>query len=142
MIETTARVLAVEGEYARVICERTASCTGCYSQSACGLRSLTQISPMTTVIDVVLSMPVEVGQRVRIGIPKQRLTQIAWLLYGLPLSMLLCGLFMSYSYQPQSEHWLVFAAVVGLATGFYLASKINIYLNQRLYSPRLLGILP
>jgi sigma-E factor negative regulatory protein RseC len=126
MIEETAMVMRVEGEYAFVETQKRAACGSCQSQGSCSTTVLAGLFKRhynhLKVENTVLAKP---GEQVVIGLQEQALIKLSILAYLLPLlSMILAaiaaqyliGLFSTYTGElPQ-----VIGGLLGLIGGFFL----------------------
>ena len=92
MSEELATVVAVEGAFAWVECERRSACSGCHQQSNCGTGTVAKAFPLKSQrLRVALTAEVLVGQQIRLGIPQASILRGAALVYVLPLFCLLLG---------------------------------------------------
>lgn len=126
MIEETAKVVRIEGEYAFVETEKRAACGSCESQGSCSTTVLAGLFKRRynhlRVLNTVLAKP---GEQVVIGLQEQALLKLSMLAYLLPLIFMilaaiaaqyLIGLFNIQSGElPQ-----VIGGLLGLIGGFFL----------------------
>ncbi|MCG7982406.1 MAG: SoxR reducing system RseC family protein [Candidatus Thiodiazotropha lotti] len=135
MIEETAMVVRIEGEYAFVETEKRAACGSCESQGSCSTTVLAGLFKRRynhlRVLNTVLAKP---GEQVVIGLQEQALLKLSMLAYLLPLIFMilaaiaaqyLIGLFNIQSGElPQ-----VIGGLLGLIGGFFLL-RLLAYKNR------------
>lgn len=126
MIEETARVVLVDGEYAFVETERRASCGSCQSQGSCATSVLAGLFKrrynQLKVLNTELAKP---GEQVVIGLQEQALLKLSVLAYLLPLFwMILMAMaaqhFSGYFTLFSGELPQVIGGLLGLIGGFFL----------------------
>ncbi|KFF61127.1 SoxR reducing system protein RseC [Pectobacterium brasiliense] len=92
MIKEWATVVAWQDGIAELRCEPSAGCGSCKSRSSCGTGLLSQLGLSTeNTLYVPYDRPLEVGQKVELGISEGRLLFSAALVYFVPLVGLLIG---------------------------------------------------
>jgi sigma-E factor negative regulatory protein RseC len=96
MIEQTARVISVEGDWVSVATERQSGCQSCDVKSGCGTSLIGQLFPQRPQQQLrlplgQLSSAPRAGDRVIIGIDEAYLQSSTLLLYAVPLLGLLLG---------------------------------------------------
>ena len=147
MIEATATVVTRDAGRAVVEAARQSACDGCGAAAAgCGtgvLRGLLGRRPVR--LAVPLSEPVEVGDRVVIGIAEETLLRGAAWVYAVPLLAMLAGGGLGEALGGATgmapEPFAVLAAVAGLLGGLRLARR-RLAGDAALGSARLLGRAP
>ncbi len=154
MIEEQATVVDCEGEYAWVETQRQSSCGQCSVRGGCGTQVLSKVlGKKTAYVRCLNSHHVKIGDKVTIGIEESALLSGSFLLYLLPLLVMLVfgGLssFISGLWWPEWADLLAVAAsFLGLVLGL---SFSNIYVqrksvqkknNQTRYEPVILKKLP
>ncbi len=120
MIETRARVTAVEPGYAWIESERRSGCSHCGSSDTCGVSSLSKLfgtqRMRTRLID---RLGVSPGDDVIIGLSERRLVSAAAFVYMLPLLVMiviaLAGVHLGYG-----QGALALLSFIGLLTGLWL----------------------
>jgi sigma-E factor negative regulatory protein RseC len=123
------------------------TCGSCEAQSNCGTSTIAKaFAPKHEQLCFDYDHPISIGQKVKLGIPEESLLTASFLVYLLPLCVLLfCAAFGQF-FLPYlgllAEGWIILFA--GLATlmsfkvvGFYLKKT-----NQQNFYPRILAVLP
>ncbi len=145
MIESVATVVAVAEDRAQVECRRTTACGHCQQQESCGVGAMAKAMPgRPQLLEVALTMPVSVGQQIRIGIPERSLLKSALLVYMVPLLFLLLGALAG----KWGAQWLslaeeapeILGALLGGALGFLIARLGARRLTGGEYRPVMLGL--
>ncbi|WGO84382.1 SoxR-reducing system protein RseC [Arsenophonus apicola] len=116
-------------------------CGSCAARSTCGSYILNKIGPKTEYqLELEISQPLVVGQKVEIGIPEGSLLRSAMLVYLTPLlGLFIAGGVVQFFFLNQLI--IFFGAVVGASVGFFLAKKIAYYWEKEtLYHPTILQI--
>lgn len=116
-------------------------CGSCAARSTCGSYILNKIGPKTEYqLELEVSQPLVVGQKVEVGIPEGSLLRSAMLVYLTPLIGLFIGSgVMQFFFINQLIIFL--GAVIGASAGFFLAKKIARYWEKEtLYQPTILQI--
>jgi sigma-E factor negative regulatory protein RseC len=131
MIEESAKVIRVEGEYAIVETAQRAACGACESQTGCSTSILAGLfkrrENQLKVINSVLAKP---GEAVVIGLQEQALLKISILAYLLPIfSMLLMAVtlqgLVDYFIPSSGELPQVVGGLLGLIGGFLLMRTVT-----------------
>ncbi len=133
MIEETARVVRIDGEYAFVETQKRAACGSCQSQGSCSTSVLAGLFKRRynhlRVLNTLLAKP---GERVIIGLQEQALLKLSLLAYLLPLfSMILAAIAAQYLFgrAHTGELAQVVGGLLGLIGGFFLL-KLLAYKNR------------
>ncbi|ABN73500.1 SoxR reducing system RseC family protein [Actinobacillus pleuropneumoniae] len=89
MIET-ATVVDYQSGIATVQCSAKSACGGCAARNSCGTKSLSALTGEKFAPQFKLSvdMPLTVGDKVQIGLPEQTLLLSVFLIYCVPLFVL------------------------------------------------------
>ena len=95
MIEETASVVAVEGQYALMQTQRQSACHSCSVKTGCGTSVISQVvGQRSSQFKVENTLDVKVGDEVVIGLMENSLVKGSLLVYALPIVlMLIAGLF-------------------------------------------------
>ncbi|TDP00493.1 SoxR reducing system RseC family protein [Marinomonas balearica] len=123
MIEESGTVLAVEDGFADVETIRTSSCESCRARHGCGHHTIAKVTNSNRMqMKAIAPIPVQVGQKVVVGIPEDTLLQASMWMYAIPLLGLMLGatipsLFTDNTFFP------IFLACIGFAGGLYLAKR-------------------
>jgi sigma-E factor negative regulatory protein RseC len=131
MIEETAKVVRVEGEYAFVETEQRASCGSCQSQGSCSTTVLAGLfKRRKTHLKVTNTVYAKPGEQVVIGVQEQALLKISFLAYLLPIfSMILVAILsqtvVDYFTVSSGELPQVVGGLLGLIGGFFLLRFIT-----------------
>ncbi|SPW25918.1 Sigma-E factor regulatory protein rseC [Edwardsiella tarda] len=87
-----ATVISWHAGEALLQCEAHAGCTGCRARQGCGTAALAELGPQTRhQLRLAVSQPLQVGQRVEIGLQEASVLRSALLVYLTPLAGLLGG---------------------------------------------------
>lgn len=94
MIEETARVVAVEGQYALLQTQRQSACQSCSVKTGCGTSVVSQVvGQRSSQLKVENILHARVGDEVVIGLMENSLVKGSLLIYALPILLMLgCGL--------------------------------------------------
>lgn len=141
MIETTARVLAVEPGVAWVELRRGSACSGCSAGSGCGTAALAAVlGTSRRRLPVSDGIGVAVGDRVVIGVAEGALTRASLLAYLLPLMTLLSAASLAQS-TGAGEGAVALAGLLGLGLGMLGAGRLTRTAPaEETYRPRLLRL--
>ncbi len=121
MIEQTGKVVAVEQGIAWVQTVQQSTCSTCSANKGCGTAVLNKLSSGR-----VMQMPfkdhlgVDVGDSVVVGIPDDALLKASFLVYFMPLLLLVLGAVLADKLWPDNEIYSVLAGLSGLFFGFIL----------------------
>ncbi|MEW8321060.1 MAG: SoxR reducing system RseC family protein [Candidatus Thiodiazotropha taylori] len=135
MIEETAMVVRIDGEYAFVETQKRAACGSCESQGSCSTTVLAGLFKRRynylKVANTVLAKP---GEQVIIGLQEQALVKLSMLAYLLPLiSMILAAIAAQYLFGllniQSGELPQVIGGLLGLIGGFFLL-RLLAYKNR------------
>lgn len=120
MIESQARVVAVEPGYAWVEASRRSGCESCHASKSCGTATLGRLfgnrSSRVRAIDDVGVRP---GDCVVVGLEEETLMRASIAVYLAPLAGLVVGAFAAHWLLPGlGEPVVILAGVGGLVSGF------------------------
>ncbi len=120
--ESEAVVVAVEGDRAWLEANTRSSCSGCSSNQSCGTSVLSQVlGKRISRIEVSNSLDVILGDRVVVAMDDAAIRRGTWLIYGLPLILLLLGSALFSWFWNGSEGAQILGALVGFLSGLALA---------------------
>lgn len=130
MIEETSTVTAVDGKNISVKSELKSGCSGCNQVDNCASGQVAKAIPQLSLsMQVIAHDPVNVGEKVVIGIPEKALLSTAAKVYLFPLFGLILssGLGQYLIEQAIFTHEL-YALMLGFSGGFlgYFAAKIDL----------------
>ncbi|MDX1696739.1 MAG: SoxR reducing system RseC family protein [Thiohalobacterales bacterium] len=92
MIEESARIVGLEGEFAWVESERTTTCGSCAARRGCGTGAIARVLGRKRLrLRVVNSIDADIGDRVVIGIPESGVVRGSLAVYAVPLAGLFAG---------------------------------------------------
>lgn len=140
MIETQARVVAVESGYAWVESERRSGCSHCTNTESCGVSSLSKLFGVR-IQRMRLPNPLGVrsGEDVVIGLSERRLVAAAAVAYLLPLFAMIGAALLS-DYFGLGQGMLALSSLVGLIGGLWLVKRCSGNRTTRTrYQPVILG---
>ncbi len=127
MIETQARVVAVESGYAWVESERRSGCSQCTSSGSCGVSSLDKLfGARSQRMRLANPLGVRSGEDVVIGLSEKRLVAAAAAAYLLPLFAMIGAALLS-DYYGQGQGVLALSSLVGLMAGLWLVKRRSGY---------------
>lgn len=120
MIEEQGRVIDVTADQAWVQTIKSSTCAGCKAKKGCGhhLLAAGKGSGEAVHIRVPLSMPLQVGDQVTIGIPEQALISAALWVYGLPMLLLFVGAALGQWLPVGDYDGALWGGLLGLLVGF------------------------
>jgi sigma-E factor negative regulatory protein RseC len=125
MIEEKATVIAVEGEHALLQTQRRSACQSCSVKQGCGTSVLAKVVGQRSsqiLVDNVLNA--EVGDEIIIGINDNALVKGSFLVYALPLVLLLIGAlmgeFFAHAYGFNAELLSIIAGTAGFVVAMIL----------------------
>lgn len=119
LLEGFARVVAIEGDLARLEPEQGSTCGGCASAATCGTKGIGTLANRLEARRFVLpnDLSLVVGDRVVLGIRRHSLVVASALAYVLPLALsLICAALAQW--QAGSDGITFAAAMAGLVGGF------------------------
>ena len=145
MIEEQARVVAVDDGIVEMQVQRRTACDACSVNKGCGTGVLAKaigVKPMR--IRARSNLPLTVGDTVIVGIEDQMLVRSSFLVYALPLLMLLTGAFFG-DYMAtnlavdNSDVVTIAGGIVGLMAGFFWLRVLSRRMStDSRYQPRIL----
>ena len=130
MLEEAGSIVALDGNKAWVQTIRKSACSSCEAKSGCGQGVLASISDgkaNQVLVDNTLNL--NVGDEVLLGIPEDLLVRASFMVYFLPLIMMICAASATEKWLLMGDGWVALAGLLGLIVGFIM---VNIY--SRLYS--------
>ena len=131
MIEEQATVVGCEGEYVWVQSQRKSSCASCSVKGGCGTRVLAKVlGTKVSQIKCLNSKQLRIGDQVIIGIDENALLSGSFLVYLLPLLLMLVfgGLAVAFSQlfiTGLRDLFAIAGSAAGLITGLVYAKKIT-----------------
>lgn len=128
--ESTARVVALDGDVAWLEPVPQASCSGCVSAGLCGTKSGNAKRMLAKRFALPNDAALRVGEQVVVGLSQQSLLRASAVAYGLPLFTML-GAMVAVSRVTMSDGPTILAALGGLAAGFGIARLLAGYLSRR-----------
>lgn len=145
MIESFATVVAVHAQRVTVHYERREACGHCEQSLSCSLAagSSSKTDEKLQLIDIDTDIPVCVGQQVRIGIPEKNLLNTVFLVYGLPLFLVLAGACIGQFFTPEgrsADLYAVCGSVLGGVLGFLGVRWGAKHMKSAVYQPVILGV--
>lgn len=122
------------------------TCNACQVQKNCGTSVIAKtFANKTQRLNFETDLPVKIGQKIKIGIPEERLLSASILVYLLPVLGLIVGSLAAEKVLPllslSSEIWVILsgfimASVVFVSVRYYLKR-----VNQQHFCPQLLGLM-
>jgi sigma-E factor negative regulatory protein RseC len=125
-METTVRVVSVEGPVARVACEDSASCGACGSGGRCALKWFANRRRASLEIPASTDdrLALQPGDEVILSIGDGELLRAAALAYALPLLGLLVGALAARGLAEAGEGGALATGLAGAAVGGWLARTL------------------
>lgn len=121
MLETLAKVTAVEPGYAWIESERRSGCSHCSSSGSCGVSSLSKLFGVQRLhMRLPDTLGVQPGDDVIIGLSERRLVAAAAVAYLLPL-LIMISITLAGVHLGHGQGALALLSLIGLATGLWLA---------------------
>lgn len=118
MLEERGRVIAIEPGFVRVRVERQSACSGCQARAACGSGLMQTVKPgHCHEVQAISQQALQIGDDVVLGVSEELMLRSAFLVYVLPLLVLLLGAAMG-QLMGLSEGWSIILAAVGFAASF------------------------
>ena len=124
MIET-ATVVNYQSGIATVKCSAKSACGGCAAQNSCGTKSLLALTGEKFAPQFKLSvdMPLAVGDKVQIGLPEQTLLLSVFLIYCVPLFVLVISAVI-FSRLFTNELLIAFFMLISVSMTFWNIKRI------------------
>lgn len=136
MITETATVVAVNGDKVTVSASVKTACGSCQAAEDCGTSAIAKaFSPKQQTFDLVSPLPLQAGDLVTLGIPEAHLLSASWMMYVVPL-LVLIGSAVTLSELSTLHELAVFALSGGITwlTFRWVASRLRRQRNGR-YEP-------
>lgn len=147
MIEEEAVVVGVESDRIWIETQRKSTCGQCAAKSGCGTAVLSKVlGQKRNQIPVLKSFPVQVGDKVIIGIKENALVRGSIALYAVPLlAMLLFGILGESVSQQLLNNSNDSVAILGAVFGLFVGTLWMRWFTKRIrknsnYQPSLLRI--
>jgi sigma-E factor negative regulatory protein RseC len=151
MIEEVGTIIAVENELGKqkiwVETEIKTTCNACQVQANCGTSVVAKaFSTKKQSLKLSYEAAVEIGQKVKLGIPEEALLNASVQVYLLPILGLIAGALLANLLLPllslESELWVVLSGFMA-AIGVFLVIKHRLArLNQQQFCAILLDVIP
>jgi sigma-E factor negative regulatory protein RseC len=128
MIEENATVVAIENENITVTSELKSTCSGCKQIDNCGSGQVAKAFPQKQLsLTIKSTMPLQLGDKVTIGLNESALLSSAWQVYLWPLFGLLIaawfGQWLLTNNILAHESFAIIFAIIGGYTGFLVAKR-------------------
>ncbi|MFZ1325526.1 MAG: SoxR reducing system RseC family protein [Candidatus Contendobacter sp.] len=127
MMEEQAVVVEVGDGRVWVETQRQSACAGCSAKTGCGTAALSQLWGQRRTRTPALSMlPLQVGDTVSVAVAEGAVLRGAWVIYFLPIALLLAGALLGQAVFGQAgEEPVVLAGGVGLGLGLLAARALS-----------------
>ncbi|PIE83022.1 MAG: Fis family transcriptional regulator [Candidatus Contendobacter odensis] len=127
MIEESAVVVAVDGNFAWVDTRRQTICGHCKARAGCGTSVLAEFwNDTQTRVRAVATIPVKPGDSVIVGLEDGALLRGALLVYLLPLVLLLAGgLLGKWVFAGAGDEPLILTGILGLVLGLWVVRILS-----------------
>lgn len=125
MVEEIATVVAAENDGVWLTTTPQGTCNSCQVSSDCGTGIVTKaLTPRQQRFFLPTTLSLLPGEQVRIGVAEQPLLMAAFMVYLLPLLLLvLCAALASYA--GLTEGLVILCACAGAAAGFFIARRYS-----------------
>lgn len=128
MIEERARVVAIEGDRALVQTQRRSACQSCSVKSGCGSSVLsTVVGTRSTQLSVENTLNASLGDEVLLGMDENAMVQGSFLVYALPLLMLLVFALIGEQWAGAQQLNVELVSIVSGIAGFLIALWVTRY---------------
>ncbi len=129
MIEEQGRVVAVEHGSVWIETLRQSACSSCAGKSGCGQHLVEQYrldryDPSLSYIKVVTAQVLHEGDRVVLGVAESSLLKASFLIYLVPLLLMMSGIWLS-SLMGAADWLLFLIAMLSLFVGFFVVRVIG-----------------
>ncbi|MGI5308608.1 SoxR reducing system RseC family protein [Rheinheimera sp. WS51] len=143
MIEQLASVVAVDTSGVWLTTTPVSSCNACNVSDDCGTGIVAKtLTPRQHRFFVSTSLSLLPGEQVKIAVSEQNLLQAAFVVYLLPLVlMLLSALYVSNGLQ-LTEGWVMLAALLGASIGFFIARRFSLWQQTKTEQIHIIQVLP
>lgn len=142
MIEETAKVVDLDGEYAWVETQRKSACASCAVNKGCGTATIAKVvGQKRTRVRTINQLGAKSGDVVVIGIQEQALVRGSIAVYVIPLLLLLAGGLIGdwLGKGSGSEGYTILLGLAGLGLGFvwlsYFSRRVS---SSASYQPEIL----
>ena len=126
MIEETAQVKTIHGDFALVEVQRQGGCHGCSLSAGCGTGSLGRLlGSRQKPFSVLNSLNLKPGDRVILGMAENAYVAVGLLVYLLPLATLFLFSIIADSIFGSVDTINVVAAITGLMFGLLVSAKLS-----------------
>lgn len=147
MVEESGTIVAINDGKILVETQVKSTCSGCQAKDNCGTSVIANaFSNKSDLLEYSCEEPVQVGQKVTLGIAEKTLLSASAMVYMLPLLTLLSSAILLSWLLPllglEHELWLVACAFIATFGSFVWVSAKLKQTHKCDYQPRLLKILP
>lgn len=151
MIEEIGTIVALAHENGQqkiwVETEIKSTCNSCQVQTNCGTTVVAKaFAAKKQRIQMSCDSPVELGQKVKLGIPEEALLSASLQVYLLPILGLIGGAVLASWFLPifalESELWVILSGFLVAFLVFFIIRHRMLNLNQQQFCPTILDILP
>ncbi|CNH60314.1 SoxR reducing system protein RseC [Yersinia aldovae] len=141
MMKEWTTVISWQNGIALLRCEPHSGCGSCHTRRGCGGHLLNELGPESEHhLQVAISQPLELGQRVEVGISEGSLLRSALLVYLTPLVGLIAGGAL-FQFLFLADAYTALGSISGASLGFLLARKLASRIEgQSAYQPTVLQI--
>jgi len=138
MIEQTAVVIRLEGQFALLEVQRESSCGQCNAKQGCGTGLLeSSIGRRSMQIKAYNQCDARPGEQVVVAIPETGFIKTAFFTYLLPLLLMLSGALLALQFSHAAgSNMTDLVAILGAATGFAVALLILRFYSRKLERER------
>jgi len=124
MIREQGVVIRVNGSFAWVETRQQSACGSCSAADGCGTSALASLfERRARALRVANDIGASVGQTVTLGLSEGGLVRAAFLVYMVPLLVMIVAGMLMATVAPDSEGLVVLASLAGLAAGLMLVRR-------------------
>jgi sigma-E factor negative regulatory protein RseC len=119
MIEESAQVVSIDGQFAWVETQRKSACGSCGASAGCGTATLQKVmGAKRTQLKALNSANAQLGDQVVIGVDEQAFVKGSLAVYAVPLLMMLVFALVA-EWWFASEGLTIISGLLGLLVGFF-----------------------
>lgn len=140
MLEEAGSVVALEGNKAWVQTIRKSACSSCEAKSGCGQGVLASISDgKANQVLVENTLNLKVGNEVLLGIPEDMLVRASFIVYFLPLLIMMFSAAATEKWLSVGDGWVALAGGFGLLIGFIMVRVYSrLHSNDQKFCPKMI----
>lgn len=143
MVEEIATVVSSEEKGVWLSTQPVSSCHACHSSENCGTGAVAKaFTPRTHHFFVNTELSLLPGEQVRISITENSLLKAAFMVYLLPLCLLVFSVLLVQTLLQPQEAILILTAIIATVAGFMLARSYNQRFGQTQEHVHIVEVVP